>query len=216
MNKAKHIDSWYVLFIIVLTSMLTGCGSMRPTITSTASQAPTPASPYMHYTPSKGSNIYLEFDYPASWVFTEEKIQGTDIIFVGLGDPRLLTVPTRAPNEPHGTPSDFGSISILIQPSKPGQTPYTELEAHKENYRNIHWMTVLDDYKTTVDGSYAAVLEYQSNDPESSPSLMFNRRVYFMINSQLYEIIFTVAEKERGGEFEKGYEYFFDSLKIVS
>ena len=37
-----------------------------------------------------------------------------------------------------------------------------------------------------------------------------------MVNSQLYEIIFTVAEKERGGEFEKGYEYFFDSLKIVS
>ena len=77
-------------------------------------------------------------------------------------------------------------------------------------------MTVLDDYKTTVDGSYAAVLEYQSNDPESSPSLMFNRRVYFMVNSQLYEIIFTVAEKERGGEFEKGYVYFFDSLEIVS
>jgi hypothetical protein len=170
----------------------------------------------MHYTPSKGSNIHLEFDYPASWVFTEEKIQGTDIIFVGLGDPRLLTVPTRAPHEPHGTPSDFGSISILIQPSKPGQTPYTEFESHTANYRNIHWMTVLDDYKTTVDGSYAAVLEYQSNDPESSPSLMFNRRVYFMVNSQLYEIIFTVAEKERGGEFEKGYVYFFDSLEIVS
>ena len=196
--------------------MLAGCGSMTSTVTSTAPQAPAPASPYRHYTPSQGSNIHLEFDYPASWVFTEEKIQGTDIIFVGLGDPRLLTVPTRAPNESHGTPSDFGSISIVIQPGKPGQTPYTELAAHKENYSNIHWMTVLDDYKTTVDGSYAGVLEYQSNDPESSPSLMFNRRVYFMVNSQLYEIIFTVAEKERGGEFEKGYEYFFDSLKIVS
>jgi hypothetical protein len=216
MNQTNSIDIWYVLFLIIVTLMLSSCGGPTPTITFTAPQSSTPAAPYIHYIPSKGSNVHLEFDYPASWVFSEEKLQGTDIIFVGLGDPRLLTIPTRAPNEPHGTPSDFGSISILIQPSQPGQTPYTELEAHKENYSNIHWMTVLDDYKTTVDGRDAGVLEYQSNDPESSPSLMFNRRVYFMVNSQLYEIIFTVAEKDRGGEFEKGYEYFFNSLKIVS
>jgi hypothetical protein len=45
--------------------------------------------------------------------------------------------------------------------------------------------------------------------------LMFARRTYFMVNGQVYEIIFTVADKDRGGEFDKGYEYFFNSLKIV-
>ena len=70
-------------------------------------------------------------------------------------------------------------------------------------------------YQTTVDGRDAYVLEYQTDDLESSPSLMFNRRVYFMVNDQVYEIIYTVAEKDRGEEFESGYEYFFKSLKIV-
>ena len=76
-------------------------------------------------------------------------------------------------------------------------------------------MTVLNDYKTTVDGRDAYILEYQTDDLETSPSLMFNRRVFFMVNNRVYEIIYTVAEKDRGGEFDKGYEYFFKSLEIV-
>jgi len=76
-------------------------------------------------------------------------------------------------------------------------------------------MIVLNDYETTVDGREAYILEYQTDDRETSPSLMFNRRVFFMVKDQLYQITFTVAEKERGGEFEQGYEYFFNSLKIV-
>ena len=45
---------------------------------------------------------------------------------------------------------------------------------------------------------------------------MFNRRIIFIVKDQIYVILFEVAEKDRGGEFEKGYEYFFNSLKIVS
>jgi hypothetical protein len=36
-----------------------------------------------------------------------------------------------------------------------------------------------------------------------------------MVNGQVYEIIYSVAEKDRGGEFDKGYDYFLNSLKIV-
>jgi hypothetical protein len=36
-----------------------------------------------------------------------------------------------------------------------------------------------------------------------------------MVNDQLYEIFFNIAEKDRGGQFDKGYEYFINSLKIV-
>src|SRR5688500_17113717 len=100
-------------------------------------------------------------------------------------------------------------------PSRPGRTAETELKSHKQNYSNIHWMTVLNDYETTVDGREAYILEYQTDDRETSPSLKFNRRVFFMVKNQLYEIIYTVAEKDRGGEFDNGYEYFFNSLEIV-
>ena len=51
--------------------------------------------------------------------------------------------------------------------------------------------------------------------PESYTSLMFARRRFFVVKDQMYEIMLTIAEKDRGGEFEKGYEYFFNSLKIV-
>lgn len=191
-----------------------GCSAIAPTITPTLPLS-TPVLPYIHFSSSETSEIHLEFDYPGSWLFSEEKIEGTDILIIGLGDPRLLTVPTRAPGESHGTPSDFGSITIWIMPSKPGQTSATELESHKQSYSNIHWMTVLRDYKIKIDEHDASVLEYLVDDPEHYTSLMFVRRTYFMIENRVYEIIFKVAEKERGGEFEKGYEYFFNSLKIV-
>lgn len=187
---------------------------MSPTIAPVLPSL-TPVPPYIHYSPSETSNIRLEFDYPGSWVFSEEKIEGTDIWTMGLGDPRLLTVPTRAPGELHGTPSDFGIITIWIMPGKPGQTPESELESHKQSYENTHWMTVLDDYKIKIDGNDASVLEYQVDDPEHHTSLMFDRRTYFMVENRVYEIIFSVADKDRGGEFEKGYEYFLNSLRIV-
>jgi hypothetical protein len=48
-----------------------------------------------------------------------------------------------------------------------------------------------------------------------------NRKIFFIAKNQLheiyetYEIHFTIAEKDRGGEFEQGYEHFFNSIKIV-
>jgi len=191
-----------------------GCGLMLPTTASTP-LSPTSGLPYVHYSPSEVSDIRLEFDYPGSWIFGEQKIESTDILIINLGDPQLLTVPTRAPGESHGTPGDFGSITIWIIPSKPGQTPESELESHKQSYSNIHWMKVLDDYRIKIDGHDAYTLEYQINDLEHYTSPMFARRTYFMVENRVYEIIFEVAEKDRDGEFEKGYEYFLNSLKIV-
>jgi hypothetical protein len=130
-----------------------------------------------------------------------------------LNDPRFLSLPT--PSGSHPTPSDLGWIGIWITPSQPGQTADTELASHKKSYTETSWMTVLNDYKTTVNGQDASVLEYETNDQETSPSLMFNRRTFFIVKDQMYEIYYTVAEKDRGGDFDQGYEYFFNSLKIV-
>ncbi len=189
---------------------------MTPTITPIP-QPQTAVSPYNHYIPSETSNVYLEFDYPSSWFFSEEKIRDTDIISIGLGDPRLLSVPTRASNEPHGTPSDFGRVNVWVQPAKPGQTLDVLVEPYKQGHSNAPWATSLNDYKITIDGYDAIVIEYQVEpfDNNGYTSLMFERNIFFVAKDQMYQITFLVAEKERGGEFEQGYEYFFNSLKIM-
>ncbi len=206
----------HVFLTSIMLVILTACGAITPTIAPTL-QPPTAAPPYIHYTPSEISNVHLEFDYPGSWIFSEDKIQGTDIISIGLGDPRLLTVPTRAPEEPHGTPSDFGSINILVQPANPGQTLDTRIEAHKKGHSDVSWIKALNDYQITIDGYNARVFEYQIEpfDENGYISTMFERDIFFAVQDQIYQITLSVAEKERGGEFEKGYEHFFNSLKIV-
>jgi hypothetical protein len=209
MNKTTSLPIWLVL--LANAFVLSSCG-VKPSTIMFATQSPTAVPQYIHYVPPEMFNVDLEFDYPGNWII-KESIPYTDTKVISLGDPRFLTLPT--PVNTHPIPNDFGSVVIWIIPSKPGQTPDTQVEMLKESYSEHSWMTVLDDYKITIDGYDASVLEYQTNDPETSPSLMFNRRIFFMVKDQMYEIYFTVAEKDRGGEFEKGYEYLFNSLKMV-
>ncbi len=215
LDKTTRVHVWHFVLASVVV-ILASCGLKSPTITP-ASQSPTAMSLYIHYNPSETSNVHLEFDYPGSWIFSEEKLQGTDIISIGLGEPQLLTVPTRVPNEPHGTPSDFGRIGIMIQPATSGQTLDVLIEPYKQGHNSASWITALNEDKITIDGNDATVLEYQVEpiDDNGYTSLMFERDIFFVVKNQLYHITFLVAEKERGGEFEKGYEYFFNSLKIV-
>ena len=214
MNKTIRIYIWHV-FLASTVFVLVSCSVTVPPTVLPVSQSPTPVPLYIHYTPSKGSNIHLEFDYPSSWVFSEEMQEGGLLIAVGLGDPRFHSLPTPPPDGINRVPNDFGSITIWITPRQPGQNPDTELESHKQGYKDEQRITSLKDYKTTIDGHDASVLEYQINDPESYTSLMFARRIFFVVKDQMYEIYFTIAEKDRGDEFEQGYEYFFNSLDIV-
>lgn len=214
---------WRVLSVVAAVLIFSGCKAVIPSSTPTPYWQPVPTyiyyvppsdvSEYTHYTPSDAFKFHLEFDYPGYW-WLKENIDETGLLSVLLGDPRSLTLPTPS-DDFHPTPNDFGNIDIWIMPSSPGQTPDTELASHKQVYSKLHRMKVLDEYKIMVDGKNASVLEYQVDDPETSPSLMFYRRTYFMVNGQVYEVIFSIADSDRGGEFEKGYEYFIKSLKIV-
>jgi hypothetical protein len=206
----------HLLFVTLLVFVFAGCDQITPKMTR-ASPVPRDAADYLHYTSSGMSKISLEFDYPGSWVFSEEKIQGTDIVLIGLGDPRLLTVPTRAPHESHGTPSDFGSISILIQPLKTNLTLESHIDAYIQGHRDSSWIKALKDDQLFIGENIARVLEYQINpiDGNGYTSVMFERSIFFAVKDQICQIMFFVAEKDRGGEFERGYEYFLNSLKIV-
>jgi len=199
--------------------VLAGCGTLTPiampAIPVSPAPSPTAAPPYINYTPSETSNVHLEFDYPGYWYFNEGKSQYTDSFVIFLGDPRLLTVPTRAPDELHGAPSDFGSVRTEIEPVEPGQTLDSLVEPQRRIDNTARPITPLQDYPIEIDGHDAYVLEILIDSPEEYTSVMFNRRIFFIVHDQVYTIDFTVAEHERGGEFEKGYDYFFKSLKIV-
>lgn len=223
MSKPTIIN--YSLHLLASTTILiiTSCGILTPNMTpasqlppsntpppiiTATSQLPTVAIPsYIHYAPSDGSNIRLEFDYPSSWICSQD-LQDANFLVIGLGDPRFRTLPTAAPDDFHPTPNDFGSIVIWITPRKSGQSPETALEALKQSYNKNLRYKELKDYSVMIDGHDASALEYEVEpSPDHYPSVMFSRRVFFIVEDQLYEIYFSIAEKDRGGEFEQGYEY---------
>jgi hypothetical protein len=90
-----------------------------------------------------------------------------------------------------------------------------EAEDQKQRYRNTWWATFLNDYELAVDGYGARVIEHQTQEPEISTSPMFERRIYFFAGNKIYQIVFQVAEKDRGGDFEQGFDYFLSSLEIM-
>lgn len=206
----------------MLASVINSCSGTASTVTPTmliVATSPSPtAAPPIHYTPSKIPNVHLEFDYPGNWFFQEEEMPYTGI-YIGMAEPRVLTVPTRAPGESHGTPSDVGSVNIDIQPAKSGQTLESLIEEQKRIDSNSSGIMPLQDYKIKIDGYGAYVLETRIDGvgdfSDVYTSVMFNRKVFFIAYDQVYLIDFVVAEKDRGGEFEQGYDYFFKSLKIV-
>jgi hypothetical protein len=219
MNKKTSFHFQCVLWVSMIVTIVYVCGEAHPTDTPTPQWKPMPTytynvlpsdvSEYTHFAPSEGFKIHLKFEYPSYWWLQE------NIDEIALRDPRFLTLPTPF-DDMHPTPNDLGSVYIWIMPSEPGQTPDTELASHKQAYSETHWMKILKDYKITIDGSDASVLEYQVDDSETSPSLMFYRRMYFMVNKQVYEIIFSISENDRGGEFEQGFEHLINTLKVVT
>lgn len=226
MKKKTSLHRWHILVVSALMVALAGCSSSRmvltatPTVSPTAPilptlSSPTPAPPYIHYVPSNIPNVHLEFDYPGSWYFNAEKMPYTDTIVIYLADPRVLTVPTRAPDEPHGVPSDVGNIEIWIDPIKLNQTLDSLIDEQKRINSTTRGLTLLNDYPIEIDGYDGYVLETLIDFPDLYTSVMFTRRIFFIAYDQVYTIDVAIAKQDRGGEFEQGYDYFFKSLKIV-
>jgi hypothetical protein len=169
--------------------------------------------------PSARSIIRYEFEYPSYWVFfDEEKNQYVSRYSIEMVDPIFRTIPTRAPDESHGTPSDFGRVSFIVQPASKDFNLSDKISTFKEVNSGLTWIKELDDYQVLIDGIDAKVLEYQIepiSDNNGFSSLMFERVVFFEVNDQYYQIVFIVAESERGGQFEQGFDHFFKSLKYV-
>ena len=213
-NKIIRLRIWLTFFLITL--ILSGCNITPSYITNIQTETATVA--YIHYSPPQEFNIHLEFDYPNSWVLVEiTEYMSMNLRIISLLDPRSAAAQTPPPifDGSHPPEDDFGRVSIIVKPLELGHTPETEIKTYKKKNGGINGVILLSDFKITIDGYDTSVVESQFGPVEGYPSLMFNRLIFFVVDDQLYEIDFTISEKERGGEFEKGYEYFFKSLKIV-
>ena len=172
--------------------------------------------PYIHF--NQKHNVHLEFDYPSSWLLYERG-EFSNIDSICLDDPRFETLSTPSPPNYHPTPNNYGFICIWITEVESGHESETEVEALKKNYNlEIERLrfTILDSYELIIAEQKSSVLEYYDNEPmEGYYALMFNRRIFFIVDNQMYQIFFSVAEEERGGEFEQGYEYFLSSLNVT-
>lgn len=196
---------------------LVGCSAVipsaiTPTLVPPSSIFPTSTPVYIHYTPIH-PKVPLEFDYPSDWIFNEEQwAEGIDIL---LADPRYLTHPTPDLNIPHSGITDFGSVHIWIRPLEPGQTLGSLFKDRKEVGKSYIRGEFLREYQIEVDGYQALVLEFSNEEPEMYASVMLWRIILLVVNDQSIRIDYMVSTNERGGEFEQGYEYFFNSLQIV-
>jgi hypothetical protein len=223
MYNTTNIQIRLILLLGFTALMLSSCGEVvrpisptkqsataMPFINTPAKPSPSTAPPYIHFARSEAFSIYFEFDYPSAWIINKKR--GVGIFFA---DPRFITLPTPSPVDFHPTPNDLGRVDIWVIPEKPGQTLDTLVETHRQGYESRNWITPLSEYEIIIDGYDTTVFEDQIDFPELYTTLMFERNIFFIVNNQLYQITFSVAEKDRGGEFEKGFEYFFKSIKIV-
>ncbi|HCR70322.1 MAG TPA: hypothetical protein DIW23_02665 [Anaerolineae bacterium] len=224
MSKKIKLHNKFISLVNLIVLLLSSCADREskkthsgvyPFPTYVYDILPSGNAEFVHYFPSKNFDFNIEFDYPSSW-WLQEHTNEIALESVFLGDPRFLSLPTPTYDTYHPTPNDFGSVYIWVMSRGYGQSPDSELEEHKESYSNTHWIKVLNNYTIKIDGYYATVLEYQIEPFDNGyTDLMFSKRIYFMVKRQVYEIIFTVADKDRGGDFEKGFDYLLSSIKIV-
>lgn len=211
MKKIKTTFVQHIFIMCIIAVVLAGCDKVKPHTTQTM-DSPTDVPPYNHFAPSKDIIFHLEFDYPSSWIF-EYRAEYEDLVRIFLEDPRYHTL-IRYEDGLYPI-NDFGNVFIFSRPAEENETSDTEIEIIKQNKNLISRMEILGEYKITIDGYPASVFEYNLDDPESYSSVMYNKTIIFIVDGQQYFIDFMVATKDRGGEFEQGFEYFFNSLKIV-
>lgn len=181
--------------------------------TETSQLTPTTVPAYIKFVPSEKFDVYLEFEYPGYWGFRGQKRE-EGLIIISLEDPRFRNLPTTIESL-HPLPNDYGRIDIWVWPLKSDQTLITLVDSYRRGHSSASWITLLDDYKITIQEYETIVLEYQINSLELYTSLMFERDVFFVVGDQIYQITFIVADKERNSEFEQGYDHFLKSLRMV-
>jgi hypothetical protein len=182
--------------------------------------SPTLAPKYIHFTPSGLLDMNLEFEYPSSWIVKEiTEYMNINIGIIVLFDSRsaILQTPIYDTNDGYSLQEiDINSVSIQVRPIEHGQTPETEAELFKQKNSTLNTVVILGEYETTINSYNARVVELQFGPVEGFSSRMFNQRIFFSVENNLYQIDLTIVDKDRGGEFEQGYEYLLSSIKITS
>jgi hypothetical protein len=172
---------------------------------------------YIRYSPSERSQMLLEFDYPKTWVFQEEwGSDSGDFYAIAFLDPRGVWDPKKSSHE-HCSAIYCGVVAIIMEPLSSDHSLDDHIELIKQARIDSDWMKEVATYQINFHGITAHVLEYQKDysGNKEPKSMFFDRNVLFQVGNKLYWIMSQIPENERGGEFEKGYEYMLKSMRII-
>jgi hypothetical protein len=218
LGSSKIFRFLLLFYATILILFLSGCSKE----TCSVSKSPPPdltGSTFLEYTPKRNSVIKLEFKYPNYWVMCDEyEIFPDGLVFLHLSEPEMLTLPTRAPDEPTGTPSDYGRINISAEELPSGETMESFIARYFDNVSSASFVEILDRYQIKIDGQDAQVLEYQIEPISENNGYsvdMFARDILVELDQKVYIIIFVVPLSDRGGLFEDGYEALLDSINFL-
>lgn len=208
-----RLISSFILLLIIGCNAMDSSRTQVPTVTPSFLYSPTPVPQFFHYSTASGSDIYIEFDYPSSWGMGDDLQESR--LNITLYDPRYFTLPTPSPGDNHPIANDFGYINIRIRPIQSDES-FQQLVDEFAN-AGVSFRVDLRNYQRKMANQDSFVFEYliTENNPDIYTSEMFGRKIFFEVNHFIYSITFMIAEKDRENEFEQGYEYFLDSIKVV-
>jgi len=154
---------------------------------------------HLHYSPS-GNFEYLdiEFDYPNSWILKEvAKYPGVDL--VTLVDPE----------------TEDAMISIGVYLIENGQTAEMKAKLFAQRSSEAITVKISREYESSLKGHKCFVVETQFGPIDDFSKLMYGKTLFFSIEDKIYDINLRLANEDRDGDFEKGYEYLLKSIRIV-
>lgn len=204
------------IFIVGIVSLLTSCNS-------SPINAPTPVltpnslihnPPYLHYSSQEEFDIHLEFDYPDYWTIYEDNSPG--FVFINLTDSRVLIYSTQDPNQPHTNADIFSKIYIWTYTPQTNETYISVVSDFQhlclqENPK----VKFIDNYQIIIDEIDANVVECMVQNEFDYSSFEFARKTIFQVENQIYVVDLTLVDNELRNQFEQGYDYFLNSIKIT-
>jgi hypothetical protein len=154
---------------------------------------------YFHYSPSEVFEyMNIKLDYPSSWLLEEVTIYpGVDL--VTIVDPETAEA----------------MIAISAYPIEVGQTPDTKAELFAQRSSRTITVKLLGKYEVNLKDRSGFVVETQFGPIDNFSEVMYGKTLFFSIGDNMYEINLTLVNEDRGGDFEKGYEYLLNSIEII-
>lgn len=215
--KLKHIVFW-VLSLLLIHINLAGCNLINIPVLNNQSDTITNDVKVSQYIPKSSSAIQIEFDFPESWLVEDEYIiKGTNITHLSFFDPRYVSIPTRSTKNDQESIPEYGYLTIEAYPIIDDRDYEKRIEDSLNMLSGIQNIQIIDSYKSIIDDEESFIIETNIDPSEDNKyqTSMFEKVIFFVANSQIYQIIIIIPQDERESDFEKGCNLLLSSIKIL-